>query len=118
MDLGSQFRALKLSSPIIILWGRLIVVISYYSCPTKSRKLYQYIFYFLLDVAITNAFVLFKDYAGSPKEKTIQDFRVKLAKELIRDYCSRRRAGRQGSVVRNLLLRHFPVKLIPEEPSR
>ena len=90
----------------------------YYSCRTKSRKFYKYIFYFLLDVAITNAFVLYKDYAGSPRVKTIRDFRVELAKELIGDYCSRRRAGRQGSVLRNLPLRHFPVKLVPDDPSR
>ena len=61
----------------------------YYSCRTKSRKFYKYIFYFLLDVAITNAFVLYKHYAACPKYKTIRDFRVQLAKELIGDYCSR-----------------------------
>ena len=44
----------------------------YYSCRTKSRKFYKYIFYFLLDVTITNAFVLYKDYAGSPRMKTIE----------------------------------------------
>ena len=89
----------------------------YYSCRTKSRKFYKYIFYFLLDTAITNAFVLYKHYAASPKHKTIQDFRVHLANELIGDYCSHRRAGRQGSFLKNLPLRHFPVKLSPEEPS-
>ena len=90
----------------------------YYSCRTKSRKFYKYIFYFLLDVAITNAFVLYKYYAPSSKYKTIRDFRVQLAKELIGDYCSRRRAGRQRSFPKNLPLRHFPVKLIPDDPSR
>lgn len=90
----------------------------YYSCCTKSRKFYEYIFYFLLDVAITNAFVLYKDYAGSPRVKTIRDFRVELAKELIGDYCSRCRAGRRESVLHNLCLRHFPVKLVRDDPSR
>ena len=83
----------------------------YYSCRTKSRKFYKYIFYFLLDVAITNAFVLYKHYAAFSKYKTIRDFRVQLAKELIGDYCSRRWAGRQGSFLKTLQLRHFPVKL-------
>ena len=93
---------------------------SYYSCRTKSRKFYKYIFYFLLDVAITNAFVLYKGYAANPKHGTILDFRVQLAKELIGDYCSRRKAGRQGSHLRPLPLRHFPVKPSPslEDSSR
>ena len=85
------------------------------SCRTKSRKFYKYIFYFLLDVAITNAFVLYKDYAADPKHRTI---RVQLA--VIGDYCSRRNAGRQGSLLRPLPLRHFPVKPSPslEDSSR
>ena len=90
----------------------------YYSCRMKSRKFYKYIFYFLLDVAITNAFILYKDYTTDPKYKTIKDFRVQLAKELIGDYCSRKRASRQGSSLRSLPLRHFPVKLVAEEPSK
>ena len=90
----------------------------YYSCRTKSRKFYKYIFHFLLDVAITNAFVLYKHYAACSKYKNIRDFRVQLAKELIGDYCSRRKAGRQGSFLKNLPLRHFPVKLTSEDPSR
>ena len=90
----------------------------YYSCRTKSRKFYKYIFYFLLDVAITNAFVLYKHYAACSKYKTIRDFRVQLAKDLIGDYCSRRRAGRQGSFLKTLPLRHFPVKLESSDATR
>ena len=90
----------------------------YYSCRTKSRKFYKYIFYFLLDVAITNAFVLYKHYATCSKLKNIRDFRVQLAKELIGDYCSRRRVGRQGSFLKNLPLRHFPVKLESADTTR
>lgn len=90
----------------------------YYSCHMKSRKFYKYIFYFLLDVAITNAFILYKHHTTSPKYKTIKDFRVQLAKELIGDYCSRKRAGRQGSSLCSLPLRHFPMKLVPEESSK
>ena len=88
----------------------------YYGCRMKSRKFYKYIFYFLLDVTITNAFILY-NYTTRPKYKTIKDFRVQLAKELIGDYCSRKRAGRHGSSLRSLPLRHFPVKLVPDEQS-
>ena len=90
----------------------------YYSCCTKSRKFYKYnIFYFLLDVAITNAFVPYKHYAACSKFKNMRDFRVQLTKELIGDYCSRWRVGRQGSSLKNLPLRHFPVKLEPADAT-
>ena len=34
----------------------------YYSCRTKCKNFYKYNFHFLLDVAITNAFILQKGY--------------------------------------------------------
>ena len=36
----------------------------YYNCRTKSRKFYKYI-YFLLDVSITNAFILWKNFGSA-----------------------------------------------------
>ena len=84
----------------------------YYRCRTKSRKFYKYIFYFLLDVAITNAFILMKNHTSKGSKMTIKDFRLELASELIGDYCSRRRRGRtSSSSIRSLPLRHFPVKV-------
>ena len=46
----------------------------YYSCRTKSRKFYKYIFYFLLDVTITNAYALYKNYFSEPTIKNVKDF--------------------------------------------
>ena len=90
----------------------------YYSCRTKNRKFYKYTFcYCLLDMAVTNAFVLYKHYAACSKYKSIREFRVQLAKELISDYCSRRRVGQQGSILKTLPLRHFPVKLESSDPE-
>ena len=84
----------------------------YYRCRIKSRKFYKYIFYFLLDVAITNAFILVKHHTSGGSKMSIKDFRLKLASELIDDYCSRRRRGRtSSSAIRPLPLRHFPVKI-------
>ena len=60
----------------------------YYSCRTKSRKFYKY---FLLDVAITNAFIFMKHYSSSSTFANIKSFRIQLAKELIGDHSSRRR---------------------------
>ena len=90
----------------------------YYSCRTKCRKFYKYIFHFLLDVAITNAYILQKDYCGSTPFRTIKEFRLQLASELIDDYCSRRRAGRGGNVVRTLSLRHYPTTIMEEDVNK
>ena len=82
----------------------------YYSCRTKSRKFYKYIFYFLFDTTITNSFILWKTF-GSATRMTLKEFRLRLAQQLIGDYCSRRKPGRAGGPVRTLPLRHFPLKL-------
>ena len=79
----------------------------YYSCRTKSRKFYKYIFHFLLDTSITNAYILLKPHSTY---QHVKDFRVQLAKELIGDFCVRRRPG-SGAALQPLPLRHFPVKL-------
>lgn len=83
----------------------------YYSCRSKSRKFYKYVFYFLLDTAITNAYILHSHYSTASSFEHIKDFRVELAKSLIGDYCSRRRPGRGESSLHPLPLRHFPMKL-------
>ena len=49
--------------------GGVVQLRGYYSCRYKSRKFYKYIFFFLLDVAITNAFILHKHFAVAPKVK-------------------------------------------------
>ena len=89
----------------------------YYSCKVKSRKFYKYIFYFLLDVSITNAFILYKNFRFSPTFNTIKKFCLQLARELIGEYTSRRRAGPGGGVIRPLPLQHFPMK-VDKEPER
>jgi len=93
----------------------------YYKCRVKSRKFYKYIFY-LLDVAVTNAFVLHQGWSPRPRPhsavKTIKTFRLPLAHELIGEYCSRRHGGRVGSSVIPLPLRHYPVKIPPTNPNQ
>ena len=83
----------------------------YYRCRSRSRKVYKYIFFFLLDVAITNAYILLKSSGRPCPFKDFKSFRLQLAKELIGDYCSRRRRGRGGSVIHPLPFRHFPIRL-------
>ena len=90
----------------------------YYSCRTKCRKFYKYIFHFLLDVAITNAFILQKGYCEDAPFSSIKEFELKLASELIGDYCSRKRAGRSGGVVCSLALRQFLPPFLRAIPPR
>ena len=84
----------------------------YCLCRTKSRKFYKYIFYFLFDVAITNAYISYKLIHPDPSKSLlpVKDFRLQLAKELIGCYCFHRVPGRSGGVVRPLQLQHFPRK--------
>ncbi len=86
----------------------------YYACRSKSRKFYKYIYHFLFDVAITNAFILHTNYTTS-KSRNAKDFRLQLAKELIGTYCSRRIPGRSSGVPQILPVQHFP--LICQEPT-
>ena len=92
----------------------------YYCCRTKSRKFYKYLFYFLFDVAITNAFILYKHFHSHPSKSlhTVKEFRLQLAKELIGTYCSRRVPGRCGGPTRTLQLQHFPLKDCPQPPAK
>ena len=91
----------------------------YYNCRTKCRKFYKYLFHFAFDVSITNAFIMYKNFQSSPSFKTIKEFHLQLARQLIGDYCSRRRTGRCGGAILPLQLQHFPLKVTMESsPSK
>ena len=89
----------------------------YYSIRTKSKKMYKYIFWFLFDVTITNAFILYQlTSQTSSKSLPLKEFRAQLAREFMGSYISRKQAGhpRQAPVLGvpfgNQTLRHFPRK--------
>ena len=84
----------------------------YYTCRTKSRKFCKYIYHFLLDMTITNSFILYKHFHPSPQYKSIREFRLQLARELIGDYCSRRRPGCRCGAIAPLQLQHFPITVV------
>ena len=77
----------------------------YYSVRLKCNKNYKYIFWFLFDVCVTNAFILSKlctlptSIPTSKEERRLKAFRVRLANNLIGTYNSRQRAGRRSSRV-------------------
>ena len=83
----------------------------YYNVRMKCRKSYKYIFWFLFDLSVTNAYILCKQYTAL----TITDvkaFRVMLAKELIGSYSSRKRPGRPSLMPppQRYCQSHFPVR--------
>ena len=73
----------------------------YYSVRLKCNKNYKYVFWFLFDVCITNAFILSKLCTGpeptTRDEGRLKAFHAQLAKALIGEYNSRQRAGRRSS---------------------
>ena len=66
--------------------------------PVKCRKCYQYIFWFLFDVAITNSFILCKEFSPL-KIHNVKTFRVELVKQLNGNYNSRKRPGDLASLL-------------------
>ena len=79
----------------------------YYNYKMKSRKLYKYIVFFLLNVTVTNAYILRKHYNTLATFKNINEFHVQLAKVLIGIYCSNLRCGCNGGPIHQLSLHHF-----------
>ena len=66
----------------------------YYQLRLKSRKVYKYIFWFLVDVSITNAFILHQyNTSTSTRPSPFKAFRLELAKGWMGDYNSRKRAA-------------------------
>jgi len=91
----------------------------YYGVRLKSRKNYKYIFWFMLDVAMTNAFMLLSKYSPiSAKLQCLKEFRTELARSLIGEYNSRKVPGRPPSLCTPPLrsVSHFPMKM--EKRSR
>ena len=88
----------------------------YYELRTKSRKVYKYIFWFLIEVCLLNTFILHR-YSPSTGRYFVRfkDFRVELAKMLIGDYNGRKRRGRPPRALpaptpKKPNLAHFPRK--------
>ena len=66
----------------------------YYRLRMKSKKFYKYVFWFLFDCCIVNAFTLVKHYCpitASTRQAVIKDFRQQLALGLIGQYNTRKR---------------------------
>ena len=68
---------------------------NYYRVRSKSRKFYRYIFWFIFDSAIVNAFIFSKNFVPQTEvnmcQFTVKKFRLSLADALIGNYNSRQR---------------------------
>ena len=75
---------------------------NYYRVRCKTRKFYHYIFWFVFDSAVVNAFIMCKNFAPitntSIHQLTIKIFRLSLAEGLIGSYRSRQRYALPSSI--------------------
>ena len=111
-------RAQHWLSCTIALWVVLTEMTSsekYYQVRLKESKLYKYIFCFVHEVNVTNAYILFTHYCiatnHDPAMKWLKEFRLELARGLIGDYNSRKRPGCGATPRCTLAIRHVPVKV-------
>lgn len=63
-----------------------------YNVGRRSRKWWKRIFYFLLDVAITNAYILHKTNSRVHNVMTQKEFRISLSRELVDNTTFRKRS--------------------------
>jgi len=89
----------------------------YYQLRLKSTKNYKYLFWFIVDVAITNAYILHHYTVLTPsscEQQRLKWFRLQLAEALIGDYNSRQKIGRPRSSTAHPqpipVPQHFPTK--------
>ena len=82
----------------------------YYAVRTKSRKSYKYQFWFLFNVTIVNSFIT------SCGKKTMKEFRVELAMQMIGSYNSCKYRGRphqnkRRGGARQIKAPHYPLHI-------
>ena len=64
-----------------------------YSVAAKAYKFWKYIFWFLTDVSLLNAYILYKDAPGGPRPKPLphKNFQLSVANGLVGGFTSRKR---------------------------
>ena len=82
----------------------------YYHIRLKSQKQYFYLMWFFFDVALTNSYILARNYSYV-NIKCVKDYCLQLAKELNGQYSSRKWKGRKSAFVSTKKFKrgHFPV---------
>ena len=78
----------------------------YCNSSRKSKRWYMRIFWYGVEVAIINSFVIMKEVNG---EMLLKEFRLDLAEELIEKHCGRSDVGRRRAINRERFAgKHFP----------
>ena len=62
---------------------------SYYNTCRPSRKWYRYIFWFIFEVVLGNAFIIDNENVNRPGRRTVREFRLHLAKQPMCAFSSR-----------------------------
>lgn len=82
-----------------------------YSVGRDSKKAWKYIFHFILNCAMVNAFIIFSNESqrrNSKKRFTHVDFRLELAQHLIAGF-----SGRKRKSIENREVVHEPQRIYP-----
>ncbi|KAK3108956.1 hypothetical protein FSP39_019728 [Pinctada imbricata] len=91
---------------------------STYSIYRKASKWWKYLFWFMVDVCICNAFILMKESTnhviktktGRTRERTQLEFRIKLAHQLLGDFWGKRKRESIGERQTQGLF-HWPIEI-------
>ena len=62
---------------------------SYYSTCRPSKKWYKYLFWFIFSLSLVNSFIIFKENVDRRGRRTLVNFRLALATQLIGGFSSR-----------------------------
>lgn len=74
-----------------------------YAVGRRSVKWWHRIFYYLLDLAIVNSFIMWKMKQANPSNCHQLDFRINLARQLIGGFSSRKSRGRPPNFIKQAL---------------
>ena len=93
----------------------------HYSVGRSSYKWYRYLFWFLLDISIINSFIVYNAHRTGQRQRRVKqlNFRVNLAKALIRGFSSTASSGHSAkrrkienlSVAPENIGKYFSVKI-------
>ena len=85
-----------------------------YSCSRKSKKWWHRLFFFLVDLSVTNGYILASETPHVPKMSQ-KDFILELAEEMLSKHISRKRHGRRSTAdvgpSSRFNDRHFPDRI-------
>ncbi|KAL8589454.1 hypothetical protein ACOMHN_061665 [Nucella lapillus] len=83
---------------------------SYYGSKLKFTKWWKYVFFFCLDTAAVNAYILYKQSVAAPHQKHV-DFQTEIFEGMVAGFNGRKRLGRPCVRDVSVMARHSPFKI-------